>query len=210
MNRFVLTDVLPEKIILTDDPLRVKMIVAHYLDNIEILYEQRGMIGCSGVFRDVKIAALSCGFGETAVRLYLNEAVCSGAKKIIYLGECVSLKREMGLMSVIVAEGGDKKLSDRIITKADAMNVRVSVVKTMTDDNYWYKEAAVQNDKGSYIIDFATNAVYTESKKYGVTAAAVLTVSENTVTAQRVTANTRQSRFNDAALLALEAFSDCD
>jgi len=207
MNRFIKAESLPEKVIFTDDPLRVKMLAAHYLDNVEGLYVLRGMIGCIGEYRGSRIAFISCGFGESAARLHMAEAARLGTREIIYLGECVSLTRDIDLMSVIVADGGHPELLGHILKKADTIHTKVKIVETVTIDCFWCEGVAAQGEKELSIVDFAASAIYSEAKKLGVTAAVMLTVSENNVTTERITEDTRQSRFNDSSVLALEVLS---
>ncbi|MCL1821057.1 MAG: hypothetical protein FWG36_10450 [Oscillospiraceae bacterium] len=207
MNRFVMADSLPDRVVLTDDPARVRMIVSHYLDRAESLYEHRGMIGCSGEYHGAGMAVISCGFGESAVKLYLEEAVRLGAREFIYLGDGISLTRKIDLMSVIIAEGGSPELLKRIVTIAEKTSVPVKIIKTVTNDRFWCDGVNVQDERGWDIADFAASAVHTAANSLNVSAAVILTVSENTAKAERISEETRQIGFSDASVLALETLS---
>lgn len=203
MNRFVLAQELPEKVILTDDPARARMIISHYLDNVEILYEHRGMIGCSGEYQGTGMAVISCGFGESTARLYLEESARLGAREFIYLGEGISLTKSIGLMSVILVEGGNPELLRRITTIAEKTLVPIKTIETVTNDCFWCDDVNVQDERGWDIADFAASAVHNVADSLGVSVAVILTVSENTIKAERVSEETRQIGFSEASVLAL-------
>ncbi|MDR0468919.1 MAG: hypothetical protein LBH09_02990 [Peptococcaceae bacterium] len=207
LNRFIMADSLPEKIILTDDPARVRMIVSHYLDRAETLYEHRGMIGCYGEYRGCGMGLISCGFGSTVARLYMEEMARLGVRDVIYLGEAVSLTREIDLMSVIVADGGHPGLLQQIAEAAAVAHVPIKIMETVTDDRFWCEGVNVQEKRGWDIADFASKAVYAAAGDLDVAVAAILTVSENTAMVKRVSEEARQVGFSEAAVLALEVMS---
>jgi purine-nucleoside phosphorylase len=207
LNRFIMADRLPEKAILTDDPARVRMIVSHYLDYAETLYEYRGMIGCYGEYRGCGMGIISCGFGSSAARLYLEEMARLGVGEAIYLGEAISLTLEIDLMDVIVADGGHLELWKRIAEVAAITHVPIKRMETITDDCFWCEGVNVQEERGWDIADFAANTIYATAGKLHVTAAVILTVSENTVKATQISEETRQIGFSEAAVLALKAMS---
>ena len=208
MNRFIITDSLPERVIMTDDPARVRAISSHYVDRVETMYEHRGMIGCSGEYQGVALAMISCGFGESAAILYLEEAVSLGARELIYLGEGISLTRGVNLMDVVIPKGGSQILEKLIVTIANSIPIPVKMIETITYDRFWCSGVNVQEERGWDITDFAAGAVQAVSSARGVSAAVILTISENSVTDERVSEETRQVGFNEASVLALRTLSD--
>lgn len=203
MNRFILTDRIPDKVILTDDPLRVKMLVAHHLDQAQLLFEQRGMIGYIGSYRGIAIAIISCGFGGTAAELYAAEAAALGARELIYLGECVSLTQTIGIGEVVLALGG----SEALLTRAGRVDRGIpgvpQAVRTLTvhtDDRFWLTSAACIQSA----VDFTSAGLYRLAQTLDLAALAILTVSENMETQTRIDDAVRQSGFHSAAALAFE------
>ena len=83
--------ILPDLCLLTDDPFRVKMIAAHYLDNVQIFTETRGQVGLTGTFNHVPVIVLSAGIGKTSTMAYLTE-LCSKVqlKRVVYYGDCIT------------------------------------------------------------------------------------------------------------------------
>ena len=205
MNRFIPCETLPDKMILTDDPLRIQMLAAHYLDHAEKLFELRGMTGYRGVYKGKPLAVIACGYGESAAACYLNEAVRLGARDILYIGECLALERDIGLMSVITAEGGDGPLTKRVLVMAETIPMQIRLAPVDTDDRFWLEEAGRRIGGSCRYADFATRAFHDEARKLGVSACAILTVAENAASGERLPEAARQSRFSGASILALEA-----
>ncbi|MEK6265239.1 MAG: hypothetical protein N2B06_10815, partial [Clostridium sp.] len=83
--------VLPSICLITDDPYRVKMIAAHYLDKVEIFTETRGQVGLIGEFNNIPLIVMSVGIGITSTMAYLTE-LCSKnkIKRIVYFGDCIT------------------------------------------------------------------------------------------------------------------------
>lgn len=82
--------VLPENAVLTDDPFRERMMAAHYLDNARLASEQRGMTAHIGAYNGIPVSVISLGFGQVSLLGWLREAAENGARRFVYVGECVS------------------------------------------------------------------------------------------------------------------------
>jgi purine-nucleoside phosphorylase len=176
MKRFITADNLPAKILLTDDVMRVRMIAAHYIENAVLLFELRGAEGYKGTFKQAEIAVISCGFGQSASRLYLAEAVQAGARECVYLGECIAVNKKYALMDIIT----------------DCSDV-------FTNDMYWL-DGIYSETHG--LVDFAAKGVLRTAKELGITASVVLVVSEDADN-QRIEESVRQSRLYSISEKAL-------
>lgn len=78
MSCALITDKRPGSIVLTDDPLRAKMLVAHNLEYSTQTYEQGDILIYSGSYKGVPIALASTGFGSSAVFSCLQDVINSG------------------------------------------------------------------------------------------------------------------------------------
>jgi purine-nucleoside phosphorylase len=203
---------LPERVILTDDPLRVKMLVAHHLEYARLVSELRGMSAYAGECESARIAVLGVGYGEPALLAWLADAIEYGAKSAVYIGECVSQSEDFGLRDVILASAsyGARDLAlpgaemvEEALRAAKKLELPVRQAEVFTDDTYWLDdEKAVSSGKPA--IDFQTNAFYWKSALEGVRALSILTVSEDAKTGRRIGEAERQSRFYSASRLAFE------
>ena len=196
---------LPPKVIMTDDPMRVKMLAAHWLDNAALLYELRGMTGYTGKYKDEEIAVLATGFGGSSARLYMHDAALLGMRSVIYLGECIAQVQGIRLRDVIIAAGGDRLMTERALDIASQFSLPVSVREVNSCERFYSDDRQIAAD----IIDFASESVAEFAEGHGIAAISVLTVSQNTATGERMEEHERQSRFHDAARLAFEVMASC-
>lgn len=194
---------LPERAVLTDDPMRARMLAAHWLENAAPLYELRGLEGCVGGYRGAGIALLSVGYGESAALLYLHEAAQLGVKRVIYMGECVSHEADLRLRDVIIPEGADPALLACALEAARQSGLSVNILGVTTDDRFFL--GAGGDSRG--ITDFASGAVARYAAGHGLAALSILTVSQNTANGEGLEEHERQSRFHDAARLTFEALA---
>ncbi|MCL2153523.1 MAG: hypothetical protein FWH57_11320 [Oscillospiraceae bacterium] len=199
-----LTEDLPIRIVMTDDPMRTKMMAAHWLNNAKTLYESRGMIGYIGAYNSVDIALLSVGYGESPTMLYLHDAALLGAQRAIYIGECVARRAEDRLRDVIIAKGGDAAMTQNALTTAKQFAISVKVRNVITNDRALLDGSSTSED----IADFASGAVSRLAANHGLAALSILTVSRNTATKERMEEHERQSRFNEATQLVFETLSN--
>ena len=201
MNRFLLTEIICENVILTDDVMRVEMLCAHHMDNARLASETRGLRSYAGTYKGTPIAVIACGFGKTAAMLHLKEAYELGARRFIYLGECVSLTRHYPLMDIVVAKGYSETLTQNLKAAADLKNTVLRFEGVYTDDCFWIKG----DIPGGYdIVDFAHSGFSEMAGKKSAEFVSLLVVSENSITKEKVDESVRQSGFHTASQLAFE------
>ena len=204
MSMFILADILPRNVILTDDPMRAEMLVAHHLDNARLVSETRGLRCYAGTYKDVPLAVAACGFGTSAAMLCLKEAYELGAGNAVYIGECITLSGRYSLMDIIVPKGSDAKLTRNIKAAANAKKAALHLADVHTDDEFPLSRVAPD---GCDIIDFAHEGLCGIAVKFGLEMASLLVVSEDARTGGRIDESVRQSGFHTAAQLAFETLA---
>jgi len=190
---------LPDRVIITDDPLRAKMLNAHHLEYSTTVYERGESLIYSGGYNGVPIAVISTGPGVDDVSAGFKEAVAHGAKEIIFIGACVSSTDRHGIRDVIIAAGGSRSLSNRAITAAASFGIPVSTRTVLPPDGEIPGEGC--------IIDRHTGRLYELAREKGVEALSILTVTENTVTGTTMEEHEVHSRFYAASGLVFELFA---
>jgi|GEM_PF-1413690 len=212
IQRFIDSDVhcLPDWAVVTDDPMRVKMLVAHHLDNAVLISENRGMLAYTGTVDGFPLGIYSVGFGETSTLLYLKEITGLGVTSVLYIGECVSHTAELSLNEIVIPESAsrrgityyaDAELVKKCLSAAKQERISIRKMEILTEDEYWLN----QKQKGEHygVTDFASGAVFKYANTCNFTAASVLTVSENSLSGERIGDAQRQSRFHSAAKIAI-------
>jgi len=205
--------VLPSICLITDDPYRVKMIAAHYLDHVEIFTETRGQVGLIGEFNNIPLIVMSVGIGITSTMAYLTE-LCSKnqIKRVVYLGDCITQDPSLPVGSITYiskAYENDRcfDVSDNLFKFTEIImrknNINARACATTTNDNYFIKKDYIVN-KESKVLDFTTSAIYRFNKKgSGSETLAILNVCENITTNEKIDEAIRQSGCHSAIMLAL-------
>lgn len=206
--------VLPVRAILTDDPMRVEMFVAHHLEQAKLYTRQRGMVGYIGSYAGVPLIVQAVGYGGASLVAYLHELVSQyGVRTVVYAGECVSRESSLLLHDLVIAskaytradglEADSQLLKNALIAaRKCSFSVRTNMVHT--DDSYG-TQALEPCCARACIIDFTTYALYEYAKRQGVAVLSLLEVSEQK--GQCVTPAERQSQFHKLARLAFETIS---
>lgn len=205
--------VLPSACLITDDPYRVKMIAAHYLDNVEIFTEIRGQVGIIGKFNNVPLTVLSVGIGITSTMAYLNE-LCSRnkIKRIVYFGDCITSVISLPAGSITFI--GKAYENDQCFTASENLfksaeiimkenNITAQACTTTTNDSYLI-EKNYNVIKESEVLDFTTSAIYRLNKiNSDMETLSILNVCENIITNEKIDEAQRQSGCHSAIMLAL-------
>ena len=202
---------LPTCAILTDDPMRVEMFAAHFLEQAKLYTRQRGMTGYTGSYGGTPMVVQAVGYGGTSLVAYLHELVSLyGVRTVIYAGECVSRESSVLLRDLVAASKSytgshvleaDERLLSYATQAARGCGLSVRTSMVYTDDRYGTQEVepcAAQ----ACIVDFATYALYEYAQKHGVAALSLLAVSERYK--ECIAPAERQSQLHGLAQLAFE------
>lgn len=206
-------NILPSLCLITDDPYRVKMIAAHYLDKVQIFTETRGQVGLMGEFNNVPLTILSVGIGITSTVAYLTEL---GSKKeikrMVYFGDCITHDSSIPVGSAVYiskAYENDKcfTASENLFKAAEIIirknNMNALPCVTTTNDNYFIEKKYILEQE-SKILDFTTSAIYKlNNDNADRETLSILNVCKNVVTNERINEAVRQSGCHSAIMLAL-------
>jgi len=194
----------PRRVILTEDPMRAKMLSAHHLEYSALDYEQGDTIAYTGSYKETPIALASTGIGSSAVLTYINENKTLEATEIIYIGGCKSTTDKPTtnggeLRTVVLATGGSQNLLNRAIKAAKQNGIAVTTQTVKPPD--------MANTLENVIVCEITGALYERARNDGIEALSILTVSENTKTGEKIEEHEKQSRYYAAARLVFETLA---
>ncbi len=216
-------------VLLPGDPLRAKYIAETFLEDVVQYNEVRNILGYTGTYKGKRVSVQGTGMGVPSISIYANELMVDyGVKKLIRVGTCGAIQKDVKLRDVIIAQtsstdsainrvafGGtidfaptaDFDLLSKAYNAAKDAGLSVRVGNIFTADQFYSDEA--QNEKlaayGVLAVEMETSALYTLAAKHGRQALTVLTVSDHIITGEVTTAEERQTTFNDMMVIALEA-----
>lgn len=217
-----------ETILLPGDPLRAKYIAETFLEDVVQYNDVRNMFGYTGTYKGERISVQGTGMGVPSISIYINELMEEyGVQKLIRVGTCGAIQKDVKLRDVIIAQGATTNASmnqiifDKInyapladfdlLSKAHqagldkGLNLRVGNVFT---EDLFYNEFSNHEQLAQYgvlAVEMEASALYTLAAKYGRQALAILTVSDHILTGEVTSAEERQLTFNDMIEVALEA-----
>lgn len=218
-----------EKVLLPGDPMRAKYIADHFLENAVCYNQVRGMYGYTGSYKGKQVSVQGTGMGMPSMHIYASELIeYYGAKRLIRVGTCGSLKKEIKLRDVVIAIGAttDSNMNhDRFGTVSFAPVADFTLLKKAYEESQKQKVCAVVrniftsdkfydergNEKNQLLssygiaaVDMETCELYTLAAKYGVQSLTMLTVSDHLVTGGKCTTEERQTAFEEMIKIALE------
>lgn len=217
-----------DRILLPGDPLRAKYIAETFLDNPVCYNHIRGILGYTGTYKDKRVSVQGTGMGIPSISIYATELMRDyGVKKLIRVGTCGAMRKDIHLRDVIIAQGAttdssiirnifggsinyaplaDFDLLRTAYEKASAQQIPVRVGNIVSVDRFYDDE--IDNDKltayGIMAVEMETAGLYVLAAKYGAQALGLFTVSDHLVTKEACTPAERQTSFDDMIRIALE------
>ena len=198
-----LTKTLPERVIVTDDPMRGRMLAAHHMEccSDEFSLGNVDVYSFTGSYMGVPVAVVSSESGRDELLACISGLSRSGVSGVIYISTCISSTSRYDARAVILAAGGSKKLLDM----ANAAAVRCDII---THSETVLDPGDTQPEEGC-ITDEFTGAFYKMAAEEKFDALSLLTVSENTRTGTKMEINEIRSRLYPASRLVFEIFKSC-
>jgi purine-nucleoside phosphorylase len=217
-----------ETVLLPGDPLRAQFVAEEYLKDAVQYNNVRGMLGFTGTYRGTPVSVQGTGMGMPSLAIYVNELISSyGAKRLVRIGSCGAMQRDLDLHSLIVAISAstdsamnrtrfrgmdyaptvDWGLFQRAIEVLEERNVPYSAGGILSSDAFYQDDRdqwKLWAEYGVLAVEMETNQLYTLAAKHGVAAMSLLTVSDNLVTGAELDSAARQSSFHQMVESALE------
>lgn len=218
-----------DRVLLPGDPMRAKYIAETFLEDAICYNEVRGMLGFTGTYKGKRISVQGTGMGMPSMHIYANELIeIYGAKRLIRVGTCGSLRNEAHLRDIIIALGATTdsnmnhdrfgnisfaptasfELLQKAYEEAKKERVKAIVSNVFTSDKFYDDKAREKNklvaSYGVSAVDMETCELYTLAAKYEVDALTMLTVSDDLVNGGCCSAQERQSAFCHMIQIALE------
>ena len=94
---------IPEKVIITDDPHRARVLIAHHLEYAAPLIEQGDFFVFTGSYNGTPIAVASAGIGNDKVASCFSKLIDHGATEVFYI-KAFGSKNEFHAASLKVFE----------------------------------------------------------------------------------------------------------
>ena len=199
-NKASLEDV-AKVVLMPGDPLRAKLIAENFLENPVLFNDVRGMLGYTGTYKGKRVSVMGSGMGMASMGIYSYELFkFYDVDAIIRVGSTGSYSERLPMKSV-------NKLIESV-----SQEVSIPVVKTNThsSDVFYYEGDLEQPEKmveeqDALCVEMESFALFHNAKVLNKKAACLLTVSDSLSTNEHLSADERQTSFNEMITLALES-----
>ena len=216
-------------VIMPGDPMRAKYISENYLYNYKLVNKLRGMYAYTGYYKNKRITVMAHGMGNPSIGIYSYELFkFYDVDNIIRVGSAGALTDKIKLKSVLLAEkvysksnyakiqnGSDdivlsssEILNDQIISTARENNINVLKSVVYCSDAF-YNETEKPNilfdEYGCSAVEMESFALFHNARVLNKRATCILTISDNLVTKEKLSAMERQTGFDEMIKLALNS-----
>ena len=219
-----------ERILLPGDPLRAKYIAENFLTDAKEYSHVRNVLGYTGSYKGTPVSVQGTGMGMPSIAIYVHELInVYGVKKLIRVGSCGALAKDLHIRDVVIAQGtttdssmpknifgasvnfaplADFSLLESAVRHAREKHLPVRVGNVLSQDRFYDDEIdfAKLLSYGVLAAEMETAALYLIAAKFDVQALGIFTVSDHiTCDEARATPEERERSFNDMIELALES-----
>ena len=219
-----------ERILLPGDPLRAKYIAENFLTDAKEYSHVRNVLGYTGSYKGTPVSVQGTGMGMPSIAIYVHELIdVYGVKKLIRVGSCGALAKDLHIRDVVIAQGtttdssmpknifgtsvnfaplADFSLLENAVHHAREKHLPVRVGNVLSQDRFYDDEIDFAKLLGYGVLaaEMETAALYLIAAKFGVQALGIFTVSDHiTCDEARATPEERERSFNDMIELALES-----
>lgn len=217
-----------ETVLIPGDPLRAKFVADNMLKDAVCYTEVRGMYGYTGTYNGKRVSIQGGGMGMASTSIYVNELISEyGVKNLIRVGTCGSIQKDMKLGQVLLgivgstdsninklqfhgmdyAAAADFGLLKSAHESAERLGIKTIVGNIFSTDTFYNTDPNrwdVWAEHGILGVEMETAILYTLAAKFNAKALSILTVSDNIITGEGVSAKDREQSFMDMMKIALE------
>ncbi|OZB36370.1 MAG: purine-nucleoside phosphorylase, partial [Alishewanella sp. 34-51-39] len=209
------------------DPLRAKHIADTFLEDAVCVNTVRNMFGYTGTYQGKKVSVLGSGMGVPSMSIYATELVkFYGVKNIIRIGSCGALPLDVKVRDVVIGMGASTdsmvnrnrlggldfaamasfSLLEKAVAAARAKAINVKVGNVFTSDLFYNPSETLFDTLEKYgvlAVEMEAAGLYGVAAEYGINALAIFTVSDHIRTGEALSAELRQTSFNEMVEVAL-------
>ncbi len=212
-------------VIMPGDPKRAKYIADKFLENVKLVNDVRGMNTYTGTYKGKEVTIMPSGMGMPSMGIYAYELFnFYDVDNIIRIGTCGSLKKEIPIKKIILAsssytlsnfskefngkykdiEYSSPNLNEKVKEAAKKLDIDLTIGTINTSDLF-YKEKKLSSDKYDLLaVEMESFALFYLANHFGKNATSILTVSDNIITNESISAIEREKNLDMAINLALE------
>lgn len=215
-------------VLMPGDPMRAKHIAYNHLEDARMFNEVRGMYGYTGIYKGKQVSVMASGMGIPSIGIYSYELYHEyDVDYIIRVGSAGALADDIRLKDIVIAQGAstdsnyaaqfnmpgtiapiaDYTLLSAAVDAAKDKCMSVHVGNVLSSDVFYNADSTV-NDRwksmGVLAVEMEAAGLYLNAAAASKKALCITTVSDHLYTGERLSADERQTGFDEMINLALE------
>ncbi|MGP4123446.1 MAG: purine-nucleoside phosphorylase [Sodalis sp. (in: enterobacteria)] len=218
-----------EVVLMPGDPLRAQHIANTFLSDAREVNQVRGMLGYTGSYKGRAVSVMAHGMGMPSCSIYTKELITDfGVKQIIRVGSCGAIKNNVNVRDIVIGMGAstdskvnrmrfkdhdfaaiaDFNLVRNAVDAAHAAGIPVRIGNIFSTDLFYNPDTQmldVLEKYGILGIEMEAAGIYSVAAEFGVRALAICTVSDHIRSGETLSADDRQTTFNEMIHVALES-----
>ena len=218
-----------DTVLMPGDPLRAQYIADTFLSDVRQVNQVRNMLGFTGSYKGRAISVMGHGMGIPSVSIYAKELITEfGVNTLIRVGSCGAVRDDVALRDVVIglsastdskvnrvrfmdhdfAATADFELVSRAVAAARACQVPVKVGNLFSADLFYSPQPELfelMKRYGIVGVEMEAAGLYGVAAEYGAKALTICTVSDHILRHEALSADERQSSFNEMMEVALES-----
>ena len=223
-----------QTVLMPGDPLRSKYIADHFLENPVLVNNVRGVQGYTGTYKGVRVSVMASGMGMPSIGIYSHELFNAyDVQNIMRIGSAGAIQEHINLKDIVMAMGAcmDSNWHTQFhmmgtfapicsfdmlraaVKSAEELGATYHVGNVLSSDFFYGDDdgvpEALQPKKvwqkmGIMAIEMESAALYLNAARYKKNALCICTVSDQLVRNEFLTADERQTGFEQMMKVALE------
>ena len=215
-----------ETVIMAGDPLRVKFMAEHYLENPVQFNNVRSMLGFTGTYKGRPVSVMGHGMGIPSIAIYTYELYnFYGVKTIIRIGSSGAYQKDLHIGDLVIAMGActdsnygsqyglpgtfcpiaDYDLLVKAVETCKTLGYPYKVGNVLSTDVFYHENARADKwaQMGVLAVEMEASALYMNAARSGNKALALFTVSDHIITGEATSSEQRQNTFTHMMDVAL-------
>ena len=213
-------------VLMPGDPLRAKFIAENFLENPVLVNNVRGVQGYTGTWQGKRVSVMASGMGIPAIGIYSYELYnFYGVEAIIRIGSAGMISQSLKVRDIVagmsaytnsgfgkqfdfdgcVAPCCDYGLLKSAIEAGEAIGQHIVPGAIYSSDCFYDESAPLGKLQKLNVlaVEMEAAGLYMNAARAGKKALALLTISDNPVTGEGLTAEERQNTFTNMVKIAL-------
>ena len=223
-----------QTVLMPGDPLRAKYIAEHFLENPVLVNNVRGVQGYTGLYKGVRVSVMASGMGMPSIGIYSRELFeAYNVRNIMRIGSAGAIQPDINLKDIVIAMGASSdsnyqaqfhlmgnfapicsfEMLHAATQAAEALGAVYHVGNILSSDFFYDDDEGVPdalNPKknwqkmGIMAIEMESAALYLNAARLRKNALCICTVSDQLVRHEYLSADERQTGFEQMMKVALE------